>query len=644
MAQDSRHLSKRHSLLNHSRPCRVSQAMKGQSFDASVLNAGEFTGFSETSLHVSLNAKNEIGLALDRHKLSFKFFERVHERRGNRDRSVGQSFRVGRYDVDLVTFNVNVLPLQFKNFPESHTRGQGADKDRLEMCARAEARSQQSPLFVIGQRSFPSPFVGHLYKRIVFFKRDTEQPSLFMRLSKHGANQHHFPVDAGNGPRPRGILFDYWSLQALLFVLLKLAMRQRSEFVGPELCLDSTEQIHLRLPGAPPLDDPTVTIDRLNQVSILIPLCQFGKSFLGMSDCAFIVFKFIERLLKILFCLRFILASPPNSMAFTIKSDVCCAGVDLPALFDNLQFPFAGHRVYTFVPEFGARFDFEDLEESPHGSLKAAYNQGIRLFLIVSGCVGPLAVVLLALIVDQEVVGSSPTSRPYHSDKTSRKSHTAKTQEVVPERSIHKSPFPKGSWMEEFRKSTQQTGILKLPNGRFRARYFAGYNAAGKRVYPARTFDTRSAALKWRSESVASRLVTKDAARSIAVRYTQGSVYSAPFAIPTALKPIRNDLIEIHLPFARICCVYFLVSSEDEVLYVGQTTDLHQRIRAHSLAGVKFSRALFIPVQAPDLIATEAHFIRALNPPLNKTLGSFGAAEPVSRVQDLVEHGRALRA
>ena len=46
----------------------------------------------------------------------------------------------------------------------------------------------------------------------------------------------------------------------------------------------------------------------------------------------------------------------------------------------------------------------------------------------------------------------------------------------------------------------QPRGIRKLPHGRYRARYFAGYNSDGKRVYPARTFDTQREALDWLAE------------------------------------------------------------------------------------------------------------------------------------------------
>jgi integrase len=51
----------------------------------------------------------------------------------------------------------------------------------------------------------------------------------------------------------------------------------------------------------------------------------------------------------------------------------------------------------------------------------------------------------------------------------------------------------------------KQTGVLKLSNGRFRARYFAGYDSKGKRQYPAKTFDTQSEAIKWRAERISAK-------------------------------------------------------------------------------------------------------------------------------------------
>ena len=48
----------------------------------------------------------------------------------------------------------------------------------------------------------------------------------------------------------------------------------------------------------------------------------------------------------------------------------------------------------------------------------------------------------------------------------------------------------------------KQTGVKKLSNGRFRARYFAGFDGNGKRQYPSRVFRTQADAIKWRSEQV----------------------------------------------------------------------------------------------------------------------------------------------
>lgn len=43
----------------------------------------------------------------------------------------------------------------------------------------------------------------------------------------------------------------------------------------------------------------------------------------------------------------------------------------------------------------------------------------------------------------------------------------------------------------------QPNNIQKLPNGRYRARYFAGYDGAGKRIYPSCTFDLQADAKDW---------------------------------------------------------------------------------------------------------------------------------------------------
>lgn len=45
-------------------------------------------------------------------------------------------------------------------------------------------------------------------------------------------------------------------------------------------------------------------------------------------------------------------------------------------------------------------------------------------------------------------------------------------------------------------------GIKKLSSGRYQARYFAGYDGCGKRVYPSKTFSHYGDAVKWRTARV----------------------------------------------------------------------------------------------------------------------------------------------
>lgn len=63
----------------------------------------------------------------------------------------------------------------------------------------------------------------------------------------------------------------------------------------------------------------------------------------------------------------------------------------------------------------------------------------------------------------------------------------------------------------------KHTGIRKLPNGRFKARYFQGYDSNGKRVYPAKTFDTEREAREWRASETASRGAGIVQGRSVAL-------------------------------------------------------------------------------------------------------------------------------
>lgn len=63
-------------------------------------------------------------------------------------------------------------------------------------------------------------------------------------------------------------------------------------------------------------------------------------------------------------------------------------------------------------------------------------------------------------------------------------------------------------------------GIKKLPSGRWQARYFAGFDNTGKRIYPSKTFLLQSDAIKWRRD----RIHEKDTGRPIeALELTVGA-------------------------------------------------------------------------------------------------------------------------
>jgi hypothetical protein len=90
---------------------------------------------------------------------------------------------------------------------------------------------------------------------------------------------------------------------------------------------------------------------------------------------------------------------------------------------------------------------------------------------------------------------------------------------------------------------------------------------------------------------------------------------------PSPLAEIEARLKELpHLAEAlTTCAVYFLMSG-DEVVYVGQTTNLYARIGGHREDKV-WDRILFLPTPRKDLDATERHWIATLRPKYNTSPG-----------------------
>jgi len=90
--------------------------------------------------------------------------------------------------------------------------------------------------------------------------------------------------------------------------------------------------------------------------------------------------------------------------------------------------------------------------------------------------------------------------------------------------------------------------------------------------------------------------------------------------IPETLVSLRDQLNE-YRPTKYPPSVYFLILN-GEIVYVGQTTNLKARIRAHRSEGKVFGRVLYLPTPKARLDQVEARFIRELRPPCNKRDGN----------------------
>lgn len=85
------------------------------------------------------------------------------------------------------------------------------------------------------------------------------------------------------------------------------------------------------------------------------------------------------------------------------------------------------------------------------------------------------------------------------------------------------------------------TGIKKLKSGRYQARYFAGYDGAGRRNYPSKTFSHYADAVKWRT----ARIREKDLGQQLeSVRMTVGEYLDQWLASKSDL---RTNTIKTYL-------------------------------------------------------------------------------------------------
>lgn len=137
--------------------------------------------------------------------------------------------------------------------------------------------------------------------------------------------------------------------------------------------------------------------------------------------------------------------------------------------------------------------------------------------------------------------------------------------------------------------TTKRTGIKKLPSGKYKARYFSGYDSTtGKRIYPCRTFNTEREARDWLADETSSRSVRTTAGRGVTVgayldhwlktrlgiRENSRSAYHS--AIEAHIKPSLG-----HIKLARLAAVQIESWQADLLSHVAASTVILARSVLH---------------------------------------------------------------
>lgn len=95
--------------------------------------------------------------------------------------------------------------------------------------------------------------------------------------------------------------------------------------------------------------------------------------------------------------------------------------------------------------------------------------------------------------------------------------------------------------------------------------------------------------------------------------------------LPDCLACLSGQLFDVQIPAVGSPCVYFLMLAE-RIVYIGQSTAIHDRLMQHRLEGKLFDRVLAMNVADNALNATELELIKRFTPPLNV----MGCGRPAS--------------
>lgn len=120
-------------------------------------------------------------------------------------------------------------------------------------------------------------------------------------------------------------------------------------------------------------------------------------------------------------------------------------------------------------------------------------------------------------------------------------------------------------------------------------------------------FDTRASAEEWaaRKELGLRGLSVKDGAINLVPKRTLHAIASVEHG--------ADDVLRGALPAPKSCGIYFLIR-KGEIVYVGKTTDVFQRLSKHRRDGKLFDAYNFMPCREGQLDELESRYIAAFLP------------------------------
>ncbi|WP_321905206.1 GIY-YIG nuclease family protein [Paraburkholderia tropica] len=132
------------------------------------------------------------------------------------------------------------------------------------------------------------------------------------------------------------------------------------------------------------------------------------------------------------------------------------------------------------------------------------------------------------------------------------------------------------------------------------------------------SFPTKAEALRWATCIEAELLAGPPAPikRAPVKRASRPKFYPTP-TVDNLLS--IEEIVAASSPYCAVVGVYFLIQ-DNELIYIGQSTDVHGRISQHRKDGKPFDRFYIIECPVEMLSLTESKYILMFQPPLNGAL------------------------